>query len=82
MPKTKISVTVDSSLVKKVDRLALGATRSEIVEKALEQWLRGARRQALEDEIERYYAGLSSVDQAEDEEWAKLSSDAMSETWK
>lgn len=82
MPKTKISVTVDSSLVKRVDRLAAGASRSEIVERALERWLRGARRQALEDEIERYYAGLSSVDQAEDEEWAELSSDAMNESWK
>jgi metal-responsive CopG/Arc/MetJ family transcriptional regulator len=82
MPKTKISVTVDSSLMKKVDRMASRTTRSEIVEKALERWLREARRQALENEIERYYAGLSSADQAEDEEWAMVSSDTMSETWK
>ncbi len=57
MAKTKISATVDSSLMKKVDHLALGATRSEIVEKALEQWLRKAKLHALEDEIEHLLSG-------------------------
>ena len=43
MPKTKISVTVDSELVEKVDQLDIDASRSEIVELApnaelVERW--------------------------------------------
>jgi metal-responsive CopG/Arc/MetJ family transcriptional regulator len=82
MPKTKISVTVDTALVERLDHLEIDATRSEIVEMALAQWLRDARRQALEEEIEKYYTGLTERDKEEDAEWAGLASSALGETWK
>ena len=40
MPKTKISVTVESSLVRECDRRSRGGSRSEVVENALAAWLR------------------------------------------
>ena len=40
MAKAKVSVTVDRSLLQKCDRVALGATRSEVFEQALQRWLR------------------------------------------
>ena len=81
MAKTKISVTVDASLMERVDLLAKGASRSAVVQKALERFVRNARRQSLEEEIERYYAGLTKSEQAEDESWAALGARSLSETW-
>ena len=82
MPKTKISVTVDSTLVEKVDQLDIDASRSEIVEMALERWLRDKRLEALSSAIEKYYRGLTRREQKDDTEWAALSASAVDETWK
>ncbi len=82
MPKTKISVTVDSVLVERVDELAIGASRSEIVETALECWLRDRRVESLERAIETYYRDRTADEQKEDAEWAALSANAFDETWK
>jgi metal-responsive CopG/Arc/MetJ family transcriptional regulator len=41
MPKTKVSVTVEGSLLRQVERMARGASRSEVVEIALASPLRG-----------------------------------------
>ena len=82
MPKTEISVTVDEELLKTIERLAPGATLSEIVEAALERWARDPQRHSLETDIEQYYIELTSLDNAEDEDSADLGGRSLRETWK
>ena len=82
MPKSKISVTVERSLVRECDRLARGTSRSEVVETALARWARDRRRRSLEDAIERYYASLASAERLENAQWADLGGRALGETWK
>ena len=81
MAKAKVSVTVDRSLLRQCDRVARGATRSQVFEQALASWLRNARRKSLEDEVERYYSSLSKAERAEDSEWAGLAPRVLGETW-
>jgi metal-responsive CopG/Arc/MetJ family transcriptional regulator len=82
MAKTKISVTVDSKLVEKVDQLDTDASRSEIVEMALGHWLRNQRLESLNRAVEEYYRDLTIDEQREDAEWAALSARAVNEAWK
>jgi len=82
MAKTKISVTVESSLVRDCDRLSRGSSRSEIVEKALAAWLRERRRRRLEEEIEKYYSSMSASEREEDARWADLAGRAPRDVWK
>ncbi len=81
MAKAKVSVTVDRSLLRKCDRVARGASRSEVFEQALERWLRDLRQRSLEEEIERYYSSLSRTERAEDSEWAGMAPRVLGETW-
>lgn len=81
MPKTKISVTVDSALVERVDQLNTDASRSEIVELALERWLRSQKFDSLNRAVEEYYKELTNSEQNEDAEWAALSASMVDETW-
>jgi metal-responsive CopG/Arc/MetJ family transcriptional regulator len=81
MAKAKVSVTVDSSLLRRCDRAARGATRSEVFEQALKAWLRNVRQRSLEDDVERYYSSLSKGERAEDSEWAGLAPRVLGETW-
>lgn len=82
MPKAKISVTVERSLLRYCDSVARGSSRSEIVERALANWARDRRRRSLEEEIESYYSSLSARERAEDAGWAELSGRALQETRK
>lgn len=82
MTKTKISVTVDSKLVKRIDQLDIDASRSEIVEMALDRWLRSRQLESLNRAVEEYYRELTTPEREEDAEWAALSADAVDETWK
>ncbi len=82
MAKTKISVTVDSGLVRRIDELAVDASRSEIVEIALARWLRDRKAESLEHATEAYYRELTNEDEKEDAEWAAHSAGAVHETWK
>jgi len=82
VPKAKISVTVERSLLRDCERIARGASRSELFEAALARWLRDWRRQRLEEEIERYYASLGTAARAKDSEWAELGGRLLGETWK
>lgn len=82
MAKAKISVTVERSLIQECDRLARGASRSEVFEMALKGWLRQARRKGLEDEVERYYTSRSLRDKQEDSRWAGLALRFLGETWR
>ena len=82
MAKTKISVTIERSLVRDCDRLARGTSRSEVVETALARWIKERRRRSLEDEIERYYGSLGAPERKDDSAWASLAGRALGETWK
>ena len=82
MPKAKISVTVEGSLLRQVDRLAGEASRSEVVEDALARWLRDRRRARLEEEIEVYYRSLGAAEREEDADWAELSGRSLDATWR
>ena len=82
MPKEKVSVTVERSLLRDCDRIAPGASRSEVFEAALTRWLRDRRRQRLEEEIERYYASLRAAERSEDSEWAEFGGRQLGEMWK
>jgi metal-responsive CopG/Arc/MetJ family transcriptional regulator len=81
MAKARVSVTVDRVLLRQCDRVARGASRSQVFEQALERWLRERRRMSLEAEIERHYSSLSGDERAEDSEWAGLASRVLGETW-
>lgn len=81
MAKARVSVTVDRILLRRCDRIARGATRSQVFEQALERWLRERRRIELEQEIERYYASLTPREHSEDAEWAALGAGALGESW-
>jgi len=82
MPKTKVSVTVEGSLLLQVERMARGASRSEVVESALAGWLRNRRREKLEEEVELYYRSLGAAESEEDSAWAELSGRLLGESWK
>jgi metal-responsive CopG/Arc/MetJ family transcriptional regulator len=82
MPKTKVSVTVEGSLLQQVEQMARGASRSEVVEIALASWLRNRRRERLEEEIELYYRSLSAAEGEEDAAWAELSGQMLGESWR
>jgi metal-responsive CopG/Arc/MetJ family transcriptional regulator len=82
MPKTKVSVTVEGSLLLQVERMARGASRSEVVEIALASWVRNRRREKLEEEIELYYRSLGAAEGEEDASWAELSGRLLGESWK
>src|SRR5215510_2259226 len=74
--KTKISISLDSDVLDAVDRRAAKekTTRSAI----MEQWLRGAARQAelqrLEEETAAYYDSLTPAERREDDALAEASS--------
>ena len=83
MVKRKVSVSIDETILDRVDRLSRGTrSRSEIVERALERWLVEGRRRQLEEEITAYYRGRDEQERIEDEEWAQLSSRQVEKSWK
>jgi metal-responsive CopG/Arc/MetJ family transcriptional regulator len=81
MAKARVSVTVDRVLLRRCDRIARGASRSQVFEQALQRWLRDTRLKSLEEEIERYYSSSTRAERAEDSEWAGLASRVLGETW-
>ena len=81
MTKARVSITVNRVLLRRCDRVAPGATRSQVFAQALERWLRDRRQRSLEAEIERYYSSLSRAQQAEDSTWAGLAARVLGETW-
>jgi Arc/MetJ-type ribon-helix-helix transcriptional regulator len=77
--KNRLSVTVDSSLVEKLDD-QVGTrrrypTRSAAVENALRSWFLRQK----DREVEEYYAEQSEQERAEDREWARFAGQALFE---
>jgi metal-responsive CopG/Arc/MetJ family transcriptional regulator len=81
MPKTKVSVTIDQSLLERVDRVTNGTSRSEIFEQALKRWLNDRRRHDLEEQIDAYYQDRETQEADEDRAWAELSGRQIGKTW-
>ena len=81
MAKTKVSVTIEQSVLERVDRVSKGKSRSEIVESALKQWLIERRRLELEEQIAAYYLDRQAEESAEDREWSELSATQIGKTW-
>jgi metal-responsive CopG/Arc/MetJ family transcriptional regulator len=81
MPKCKVSVTVDTKIMERLDEVAGESTRSQIVEEALALWIRNRRRRQLETDTEKYYADMSPAERAEDADWAEQALGSLSRTW-
>lgn len=80
VPKAKISVTIAANLVSTIDegvRARHYASRSAVVEAALDRWARAERRRQRDAEIEAYYAGMSPEERAEDREWADFATSEL-----
>lgn len=78
--KTKVSVTIAKELLAEVDRVSKDRTRSAVFEDALSSWVRRRRVEALHDDFEKYYRGMSEAERREDAEWARLGGRAIA-TW-
>jgi metal-responsive CopG/Arc/MetJ family transcriptional regulator len=81
LPKTKVSVTIEQSVLERVDRVSAGKSRSEIVERALKRWLNEWRRLELEEQIAAYYLDRRNDELTEDREWSELSAKQIGKTW-
>ena len=79
MPKVKISISVNSTVVAAVDRLAEseGETRSSIIERWLQDASRRNRSMSLEADTAAYYEALSDEEREENAAWAVASSGAF-----
>jgi metal-responsive CopG/Arc/MetJ family transcriptional regulator len=82
MAKTKVSVTIETSVLERIDRVSEGRSRSEVVERALKRWLTEKRRRHLEEEITAYYSDRREEELEEDRSWAELSAKQIRKTWK
>lgn len=63
--KTRFSVTVDSELLKEIDRLA--SNRSAAVEEGLRLW----RKQQIEEQLRQFYQNRSQADLDFEQEWTE-----------
>lgn len=79
--KRKISVTVQASLLREVDRAAGPLSRSAVFEQALSSWLRHQRQARLDQAIEDYYRSLADDERREDAEWATLADETIRQDW-
>jgi metal-responsive CopG/Arc/MetJ family transcriptional regulator len=82
MPKAKVSLTLDTAVLAAVDEEVggrLGDSRSAVIQRVLDRWLRLRRKQALDDAVERYYVARSRAEAAEDHAWAELAAGSLAE---
>ena len=79
--KAKVSVTVDRTLLREIDRLAGRMTRSQIFEHALAAWVRRRGQAELDDAIERYYRSRTVAERREDDAWASIGDDVVRRGW-
>lgn len=82
--KTKVTVTLSSDLVRKLDEL-LGtpepSSRSQLVEEALRRWLYDEAKEELERQTEAYYHSLSGAERKEDRQWSKATAHSAKHLW-
>ena len=71
--KQRISITVDSQLLKEVDQMT--KNRSAAVEQGLRLW----RKQQIEEQLRNFYQNRSKADIEFEKEWAQFSQAQMEE---
>jgi len=79
--KAKVSVSVDTTLLKEADRLAGSMSRSRIFEEALSVWVHRRRRVELDRAIEDYYRARTVAERDEDARWASLGDETVRSGW-
>jgi metal-responsive CopG/Arc/MetJ family transcriptional regulator len=79
--KTKVSVSVNTHLLREVQRVAGGTNRSAIFDQALAHWLRERRHVQLERAIEDYYEAQTAAERADDDAWAETGDDTVRRVW-
>jgi metal-responsive CopG/Arc/MetJ family transcriptional regulator len=83
-PKTKITVTLSSGLVRQLDALLdspEAGSRSRMVEKALRRWLDHRAEKELERQTEEYYLSLSGAERKEDKQWSRIAARSAKDLW-
>ena len=83
--RVRVTTSLDATLVKALDNVAktMGrASRSRLVEEALQHWMAAQNRRRVEEEIEQYYLSLSAAERHEDRQWAAGASHAARKHWK
>lgn len=82
--KVRVTATLDSEMVKALDRATKRrglSSRSQALEAALTHWLREQRRREIEGEIEAYYRAQTPAEKREDREWTRLASRVARRLW-
>ena len=82
--KTKITVTLSPQLVRQLDSLADSPdarSRSQLVEKAIRQWLQIEAQTEIDRQTEKYYQTLSEEERREDREWTKAAARSAKGLW-
>ena len=73
--KQRISITVDSQLLEKVDRMT--KNRSAAVEQGLRLW----RKQQIEDQLRNFYQNRSQADIEFEKEWTESTQEQAIAAW-
>jgi len=77
MAKTKLSISLDETVVADLEHAAAGMNRSEAIELAVRAWLDQQARSRLDAATEAYYRDLTEADRAEDAAWVRLGDEAL-----
>jgi metal-responsive CopG/Arc/MetJ family transcriptional regulator len=82
--KAKVTVTLNSDLVRQIDQLRdspEASSRSQLIEEAVRRWLRDQAQIELERQTEEYYLSLSKAERNEDQEWSKIAARSAKHLW-
>lgn len=71
--KQRVTVTIDASLLRIVDRLS--ENRSAAIEEALQLWYR----QQIEAQLQRFYMNRGSLE--EEDQWSQLTQNMAIASW-
>ena len=82
--KSKVTITLSSDLVRKIDALTHStkeSSRSQIIEEAIRKWLSDQTKTEIEWQTEEYYRSLSTTEIKEDQKWAKIATRSAKKIW-
>ena len=73
--KQRISITVDTQLLKEIDKLT--KNRSAAVEAGLKLW----RKQQIEEQLQHFYQNRSVTDESFEKEWTEATQEQAISGW-
>jgi len=82
--KAKITITLNSDLVRQIDQLLdspEASSRSQLVEEAVRRWLSDQAQKEFERQTEEYYLSLSKAERSEDRRWSKIAARSARRLW-